>query len=481
MMRRFQSLAVASLLALGAVCCVAAEQKDVARPEKESPAEGKAQVMVIPVREQIDDPVLFVLRRGLKEAIERKADTVILDMKTPGGSAATMLEIMEALDKFPGRTITYVNDEAGSAGALIALVTDEIYFSPNGVMGAAELITGTGADVPEALKRKMTSFLSAKVRAYSDSDPRRADVMKAMMTADFELKIGDKVLKAKGELLTLTSKEAMTEYGEPPTPLLAHGIVRSIDELLGKKYPNGNYEVTKLKITWSEETAVWLNNISPILIGLGLLALFIEFKTPGFGIFGVSGILIFAIVFLGRYVAGFSGHEPILVFGLGLLLVAVELIFFPGIALVALTGVVLMFGSLIWSMADLWPNEPLRFNGDLFVGPLINLGLGLAISVILGLLLARYLPRGWVWDKMVVGAAVTASAQTAGADPQFSQELDVIVGAEGLAATALRPSGQVEIDGRRFEAKVEIGAIEAGTAVRIVGKTDFGLIVEKIG
>ena len=91
---------------------------------------AKTSVVIIPVREQIDSPSLFIIRRGLKEAIEQKAQVIVLDMKTPGGSAQTTLEIMEALDKFPGRTITYVNDEAGSAGAIIAAVTDDIYFAP---------------------------------------------------------------------------------------------------------------------------------------------------------------------------------------------------------------------------------------------------------------------------------------------------------------------------------------------------------------
>ena len=50
---------------------------------------------MIPVREQIAKPVLYILRRGLKEAIEQKADVVILDMKTPGGALDVTFEIIE--------------------------------------------------------------------------------------------------------------------------------------------------------------------------------------------------------------------------------------------------------------------------------------------------------------------------------------------------------------------------------------------------
>src|SRR5688572_9859330 len=204
-------------------------------------------------------------------------------MKTPGGSADSTLKIMEALDKFPGRTITFVNDEAGSAGAIIAAITDKIYFAPNGVMGAAELIFGTGQDVPEGLKRKMNSYLAAKIRAFSGDQPMRSDVLEAMMNPDFELKLDDKVIKPKGKLLTLTAREATASYGTPAAPLLASGIVSSIDELLSKELNVANIEVKRLEVTWSERLAVFLRTISPLLLGVGLLSLYIEFKTPGFG------------------------------------------------------------------------------------------------------------------------------------------------------------------------------------------------------
>ncbi|MDQ5979929.1 MAG: hypothetical protein QG602_2904, partial [Verrucomicrobiota bacterium] len=169
---------------------------------------GPTRVYVIPIKDTISTPTVYILRRGLKEAIERKADFVLLNMDTPGGEGAAMLEIMEALDKFPGKTITYVNREAISAGAIIASVSDEIYFAPKGIMGAADVVKGTGEDLPEALKRKLDSYLGAKIEAYSQHAPRRADVIKAMRVPDFELKLDDKVIKAKGELLTLTAEKA---------------------------------------------------------------------------------------------------------------------------------------------------------------------------------------------------------------------------------------------------------------------------------
>ena len=102
---------------------------------------------VIPVRDPVGPAVLYVVRRGLKEAIEAKADVVVLDMKTPGGALDTTFEIMEALGKFPGATVTYVNTEAMSAGAFIAATTDEIWFAPAGIIGAAAPVSAGGQDV----------------------------------------------------------------------------------------------------------------------------------------------------------------------------------------------------------------------------------------------------------------------------------------------------------------------------------------------
>jgi membrane-bound serine protease (ClpP class) len=438
-------------------------------------------VYVIPVKEEINTPTLYILRRGLKEAIDQKADAVVLDMNTPGGALSDTFEIMEALEKFPGLKITYIDREAMSAGAFISAVTDEIYFAPNAIIGAAAPVLSTGGDVDKTMKQKIVSYLRAKMRASSEGKGYRGQVISAMIDEDYELKIGDKVLKPKGELLSLTATEALEKYGEPPQALLGAGKAASLDALLVAKYGAGNFKVQHFKVTWSEELAQYMNKVSPILLGLGLLALFIEFKTPGFGIFGISGIVLLGIVFIGNYVAGFSGHEPLLVFALGLLLVVVEIFFFPGVAVVAVCGLFLMLGSLVWAMADLWPGVPLStaWSGDAFMAPLQNLGLGLVLALAMGLALARFLPKGWVWDKMVVGSAIGGAAQVAGMGPDGAREVFSLVGQRGVAVTVLRPSGQVEIGGKRFEAIAEIGAVDAGDAVIVRGRTDFALLVEK--
>ncbi len=460
---------------LGCAWCAAGETAGVPA------ASGPVAVYVIPVRDQIGSAALYIVRRGVKEAIETKATAVILDMKTPGGALDSTFEIMEALAKFPGDTLTYVNNEAISAGAFIAASTDEIWFAPDGIIGAAAPVSMGGQEIDATMRQKIVSYLKARVRSSSEGKGYRGQVISAMIDADFELKIDETILKSKGELLSLTAAEAVKTYGDPPQPLLAAGLANDMDDLLAKRFAGAATKVTTLQITWSEGLAVWLNKISPILMGLGMLALFIEFKTPGFGVFGIAGIICLGVVFLSSYIAGLSGHEPVMVFAVGVLLVLLELFFFPGVVVLALSGVLLMLGSLVWSMADLWPNEPLSvaWSGDAFVRPLGSLGLGIAIAIALGLALARFIPRGWFFSRLAVAEAVSGSAQMSGAAPEAGAMLPGLVGRTAVAATGLYPSGQIEIDGRRYEARLEVGSAAAGTRVIVRRRTDFGLIVER--
>lgn len=436
-----------------------------------------AKVVVIPIRAQIAKPELFILRRGIKDAIENKVDTIVLDMETPGGDLNTTFEMLKALEKFPGKTVTYVNREAISAGALIAAGTDEIHFAPEGVIGAAAPVLATGAEIDETMRSKIVSYLKARVRSISEGKGYRGEVVSAMIDIDSEFKIGDTVIKKKGELLSLTALEAMKTYGDPAMPLLGAGISKDLNALFDQLHGVKNYSVVKLEVTWSEKVAQYLTSLTPILLGIGLLALFIEFKTPGFGVFGITGGILLGVVFFGHHVAGLSGHEPALLFALGVLLVIIDVFLFPGTMIAALAGVVMILASLVWMMLDLWPGEPVTISGNVLLRPLLNVLAGTAIAVVAFLLLLRFLPKGGPWGGMILQSAVGGEPKVASALGSAAENL---LGQTGKAVTALFPSGQVEISGKRYEAKLAMGFAEAGTLVKVTGASEFGLIVETL-
>lgn len=448
-----------------------------ALPAQENPApEKKQKVVIIPIREQIAPPELHVLRRGLKMAIEQGADTVILDMETPGGRLDVTFDMLKAIEKFPGKVITYVNSEAISAGALISAGTDEIYFSPSGIIGAAAPVSGGGQDIDETMKMKIVSYLKARVRSISDGKGYRGEVLSAMIDSDFELKIGEDIIKPEGELLTLTATEAMKEYGDPAEALLGAGISPDIDSLMDTLLGKGNYSVTRMEVTWSEKVAQFITAIAPLLLAAGLVLIFIEFKTPGFGVFGVGGGILLAIVFFGHHAAGLSGQEAALFFFLGFALVMIDVFFLPGFFLLAIPGALLMLGSLLWGMSDIWPDQPIEWDSDFLFKPLMNLITGTGGAIVIFFLLLRFMPSGGLWGRMVLESAIggeTTLSSVARHEPS-------LIGATGRAVTALFPSGQIEIGGKRYDARLALGTVPPGTDVKVVSVGEFELRVEEI-
>ncbi len=448
-------------------------------------------VYILPVRDQIGRPIEYILRRGMKEAVTEGIDLVVLDMNTPGGRLNTTLEIMEMMARFDGTTLTFVNSDAISAGAFIAASTKEIYFAPRGVMGAAAPVTATGEDIPEAMKQKILSFLKARIRSFTEEVPYRADVLTAMVDADFELVIDDEVISPEGELLTVTASEAVRKYGDPAFPLLAQGIYDDIESLLDDRFGAGNYVIKEFHVTWSEHVTQYISSIAPLLIGVGLVMLYLEAQSPGFGIFGIIGVTALAIFFLGNYAAGLAGYEPVLFFLLGLAFIAVEVFFFPGTFIFAILGALFILGSLIYGMADIWPEEGFGFSPEVLVAPTLNVFGGLILAVVIAVVFARVVPRSWFLDRLILNSAIAGSSQGAlvGDPPQQTGDQSnprpsaipgkPPIGSNGRAVTDLFPSGEIEIDGKRFQARAQYGSVASGAEIEVAGYGDFVLIVRE--
>jgi membrane-bound serine protease (ClpP class) len=450
-------------------------------------ADGKVHVYRVPITEAISKPNLFILRRSIKQAIERDVKVIIIDMDTPGGRLDVTLDMMELLDRFEGETITFVNKDAISAGAYISMATDSIYFAPAGVMGAAAVVSGGGQEIDESMKAKINSYLLARMRSYTEEYPYRAEVIRAMADLDYELKIDDTVLKASGELLSVTASEAVETYGDPPRPLLADGIADDLEDLLAQRYGEGVTELENFEISWSEEAAKYMDSIAPILLGLGLLLLFVEFKTPGFGIFGITGLALVGIVFASNYLAGLAGYEAFLFFILGLVFIVVDIFLLPGTFIFLILGMVFIVGSLLWSLSDIWPAP--NGDGPGGIGFTIDANsvwmalyeiLGAFAIALFGLwLIWRFLPNTPIYGRLVhsMAGAMPDPVITGGGEVRGTKSLPDI-GSKGRVLTPLHPLGEVEIDGKRYQATVAVGSLDRGTPVVVTGYRHFNLMVE---
>jgi membrane-bound serine protease (ClpP class) len=456
--------------------------KPVVDTRREAPSKAKAvTIYVVPIEGPITEPQLFILRRALKEAIDQGIDGVVLQMNTPGGALGVTLDMMNALDRFQGDTFTLVDNEAISAGSYIAVATDYIYFVTGGIMGAAEAVTGQGQDISESMQRKINSYLRARVRALNEKDSElyryRADVQRAMMDPDFVLEIDGVLLKSEGDLLSLTAQEATKRYGNPPVPLLALGIVADVESMLKEHYgEDAVITIKAFELTWSEELAKWLKLIAPGLLGVGMLMLFIEFKTPGFGFIGIIGIMLLMVVFASNHVAGLAGYEVVVIFFLGIILLAIELFVIPGTLVAGIAGMLMIIGALLWSMVDFWPSDGWPALPGLLAQPMIDLSLGLLIAVAGGLLLGRFMPKSWFVDKIVLAGSVGGNHR---AEDLAAEESKPKAGATGHTVSGLFPSGTIEIEGRRYPARAEQGTISKDMPIVVVRSDDFDLVVRR--
>ena len=436
-------------------------------------------VYILPIREDITESLVYVVRRGVKEAMAAKADLIVIDMDTFGGSVKAMLEIAEIINQFKGQTAAYVNNKAFSAGALICFATQKIYMAPQSKIGAAAVVTvapGGGGiqSLPDTVEAKMSSAVSASIRAYAEKNGHNKDLVDAMVKKTTELKIDDKVINKSGEILTLTDSEASTEYGNPPKPLLSSGTVESLEALIDKLGYQGA-QVTRIKETGAEKIGSWLNAISPILMIIGLVGIYIEFKTPGVIVPGIVAVIAFLLYFLGGYVAGLSGMEWVIVFVIGLALVISEFFVHPGVVIPGIVGAILILVSLVMAMVDMYPGTPTLPDFSQLVVPLRNVMISLIISVVIMMVLATILPQTPMYR-----ALVSKSASGVITEQQTKADQASRVGHTGVAISNLRPGGKAQFGNDIIDVITQGEMIEKGQKVRIISHTGSDAIVESV-
>ena len=431
-------------------------------------------VYIIPVKKMIEPALLYVVRRGVDEAVRNNAQAIIFEMDTPGGAVNAAGDIITTITRTDIPTYTFVEKDAYSAGAIIALSTKHIYMAPGSVIGAATPMmmspVGGVQEMPEEVQEKMTSAVAAMVRSAAEQGGHDKELAEAMVRADMEYSVNGQIISEKGRLLTLTNEEAEQLVGDDQHPLLSEGTVKNIDELL-KTIGLANAEKRILEITAAEKLARLIAGIAPILMILGLGGLWLEIKTPGFGIFGIGGILCLLLFFFGHHIAGLAGMEDILLFALGVALLAVEIFITPGFGVMGISGLVLIFFSLVNAMVEHVPGKlrPVSFSPEAFSKPFTTVTLSFIGAAALMLVAGKFLPKTRVFNSLTLDAVLS--------DPEEEKEL---LGIEGVAHSDLRPGGTAYFDGRKIDVVTLGNYIHRETPIRIVEVHGNRIVVEDV-
>jgi len=436
-----------------------------------APAVQAAETVVVPIHGEISKAQFYFLRRALKEAETDHASAVILDLDTYGGELSAATDMLDALAKTSIPTIAYVNTNAGSAGALISLGTRKIYMAPVSAIGAAAPVMSGGEDLPSTMNDKVVSYFSGYFRSAASRNGYNPDLAEAFMDKTKEVKVGSEVVHKAGSLLTLSAQEATRVVNGKP--LLATGTASSIEDLVEKeKLPD---EIKRIEQTGFETMGLWLTTLAPLLLLGGIIGAYVEMKTPGFGVAGTVSIVCFAAFFAGQYLAGLSGWEVGIVFVVGLVLVAGELFVHPGTIIPGLVGMLLMLGSLVWAMLDRYPHEPLVPTAQMLERPLWTLLITAVLSVAAVMILARWLPKSSLFRSVALQRSNPMGPSLEAVSPQFSH---LVVGAEGVAVTILRPSGKARIGTELVDVITDGEFVQPSAPVRIVQIAGSRIVVK---
>ena len=418
--------------------------------------QNESTVYRIPVTGEIELGLAPYIQRAVKEAAEVGAAALILDIDTPGGRVDAAEIISDALTDSEVPVYSLVNRRAYSAGALIALSTSRIYMRPASVIGAATPVDGTGTKAPE----KIVSAMRSQMRTLAESNGLEPEVAAAMVDEDIEI---DGVVES-GKLLTLTTEEAIEiGYAE---------AIEDLDALLVELGHEGATVVTP-ELNWAERFVRFFSSsvVSPFLLSLGFLGLLVEIRTPTFGLAGTMGLISLGLFFGSNMIVGLAGLEDVLIVGAGLVLLGIEAFVVPGFGIFGVAGIVAILTGLYMSLLGNIPTMPdfTRAGWVLISSMLLLIGSAWA--------LIRTLPS----SSRLTESGIFLLAKTASAIGYESAEVrSDLVGKHGTAITDLRPAGTAIIGDERIDVVSESEWISAGTPVKVLSAEGYRHIVRSV-
>lgn len=452
-------------------------------------------VVIIPVEGKVGPAMASFLKRAVAEAKSQHPEFIIFEINTFGGRVDSALDIVDTLlsiDKI--RSISYVKTKAISAGALIALSSGRLYMKKGTTIGDCAPIAYSKEGVKE-MGEKFQSPLRAQFRALAKRNGFSERLAESMVSKDKEIiqTIKHKVhyyfgkhefnelpektraeykfvktIVKKGELLTMDDVEAKAL-------LFSRSSVNDLDELFDLLKINKN-DVEKIRQTWSETMTGYLIVISPILMMIGLAGIYLELKSPGFGIPGAVGVTCLVLALASQHLTGLANYTELLIILAGFVFLGVEIFVLPGFGIAGVLGILLVFSGMVLALQGFTlPSPEFPWQMDIFIHNIIIV-LGICIfSLFLSMAVFRYiLPRMSLSGK---GPFLDATLEKSHADSFESLKLNL--GDKGIAISFLRPSGKADFNGNRVDVISQSEFINKGEIIKVIELTKNKIIVEK--
>jgi membrane-bound serine protease (ClpP class) len=397
------------------------------------------------------------VRRIVSEAEKNTADAIIFRINTFGGRVDAATQIKDAILNSKVKTIAFIDKRAISAGALIALSCEKIVMVPGASMGASTVVDQAGQKQSE----KYQSYMRSEMRATAEKNGRRTDIAQGMV--DEKIIVSD-LQDDSTKLITLTSEEAL-KYKMTDT------ILTTVDEVK-KVFVDINAEVVGVSSNWAEDFVRFLNNpiISSLLIMIGLIGLYTEIKTPGWGLPGTVGLISLALFFGSGYILELASIIEIIIFVVGVVLLLLEIFVVPGFGIFGILGIVFIVSGLFLGLLSDFE----LIDWDIISTAIIQLAVTFLATFSVILLLLKFLPKTSMLNKLVLQDQV--SAKSGYAD---KESFHVYVGMAGTALTDLRPSGAAMINGKRIDVVTEGDYINHGSEIIVTAIEGSKIVVGK--
>lgn len=426
---------------------------------------AQKKVFIVPIKDQIDFSMTRLVTQALKEASEKGADYILVDMNTYGGLLDEADKIKLLLLNYPKPVWVYINDNAASAGALLSLACDSIYMAKGASMGAATVVDQDGMAHPD----KVQSYMRSRMRALAEVSRRDTSLAEAMVDPNVILK--DSTLKKRGQVLTLTTKEAL-KYG------FCEKQVEGYEEIFLHNHLSNPIVMSYERSTTDHMFDFFMNGwVTALLIFIILIAFFMELGSPS-GVPSVVIVLLGVLFFLPRYNAGLIENWEILLLGVGVVLLMLEVFVIPGFGVVGILGIGAVLGALCLMMLNNHYFDFEYVSQNQMVSVALILFSCILLIVVLFFILSSKLLNNKFFRKIALTQTMTTTTELNQIDNSIVSHTHLI---HQIADTYtdLRPSGKIILNGEVYDALTKGNFIDKGKKVEILAVFNNSLVVRE--
>jgi membrane-bound serine protease (ClpP class) len=435
-------------------------------------------VYIFEIRKEIAKPVWRITQEAYKEAIALHADYIIIHLNTYGGMVNIADSIRTKLLNCPIPVIVFIDNQAISAGALISIAADSIYMRSGGSIGAATVVDQSGAVVPDKYQSFMRSTMRATAEAHGKDTVIKGDDTSYVWHRDpqiAEAMVDPNIFIPgvidSGKVLTLTVEEAISVgYCE--------GKANSLNEVI-EKAGLSSYEVKKYELRAIDKIINFL--LSPIVQSILILVIiggiYFELQAPGIGLALGLSVTAALLYFAPLYIQGLAENWEILAFIAGVVLLVLEIFVIPGFGVAGVSGILLILLGLTLGVID---NVVFEYKGFGAMNMVAKVFGRILFVVLLGFGLSLWLSRKVGTSGFFKGIALDALQDTSAGYISIDTHQKEMIGKTGTAFTVLRPSGRILIGEEMFDAMAETGYINKGDKVKVTRDETGQLYVIKV-